>query len=134
MRRAVDAVGLFFQNWGSLLRILVLFAALGLGFWGWAIVDPPTNWTTFGNDLFRSVQLLTFQFSSASRGFDLGMPIQLNLARFLVPGIALFASYRLVLTAIRGPARLATLGLGRGHIVIVPNGGMAGRALNKRSA
>jgi RyR domain/TrkA-N domain len=127
--KAAQAVELFFQSWGSLLRPLCLLMALGLGFWGWAIVDPPTTWTKLGNDLFRSAQLLLFQFSSSTPGLDSGLPIQLNLARFLVPGIALFTSYRFILRTIRSPARLATLGFGRQHIVLVPGSGMAGRAL-----
>ncbi|MFI4980242.1 MAG: RyR domain-containing protein, partial [Nevskiales bacterium] len=60
---------------------------------------------------------------------DLTLPLQLNIARFLLPAVALFESYSLVLGAIRSPARLAMLGLRRGHIVVVPGRGPTGFAL-----
>jgi hypothetical protein len=69
--------------------------------------------------------LLTLQFPH-----DAGSPHwQLNLARFLLPSIALLQSYRIVLSAIRSPARLAMLGLRHGHIILVPGKGAVGRAM-----
>ena len=46
-----------------------------------------------------------------------------------MPLIALVQSYRLVLSAIRSPARLAMLGLRFGHIILVPGKGPVGRAM-----
>src|SRR6202021_2213148 len=103
--------------------------ALGRGFWGWGWLDQSRNWETIGNDAFRTLQLLTFQFARATNGPDPTMPWQLNIARFLVPAIALLESYRLVLGAIRSPARLAMIGLRHGHIVVVPGRGPNGLAL-----
>jgi hypothetical protein len=129
MRQAADVMGLFFRRWMGLIRFLILAAALGLGFWGWWLLDQSRNWETIGNDAFRTLQLLTFQFARATNGPDPTMPWQLNIARFLVPAIALLESYRLVLGAIRSPARLAMIGLRHGHIVVVPGRGPNGLAL-----
>src|SRR6202042_718259 len=46
-----------------------------------------------------------------------------------VPIVALFGSYHLVVGAIRSPARLAMLGLRRGHVIVVPGRGSTGRAM-----
>jgi hypothetical protein len=128
--QAADATGRFLRRWMGLIRALMFVAALGLGFWGWYIADPPTNLEIFADDAFRTLQLLTFQFSRVTSGVGPAtVPWQLGVARFLVPTIALFESYRLVLGAIRSPARLAMIGLRRGHIVVVPGRGPIGWAL-----
>lgn len=122
-------MGLFFHRWISVARVLIVAAALGLGFWGWQIYEPPATWAALVNNAFRTLQLLTFQFARTGGSVDLTLPWQLNIARFLLPAVALFESYRLVLGAIRSPARLAMLGLRRGHIVVVPGRNPAGLAL-----
>jgi hypothetical protein len=122
-------MSLFLSRWMSLVRILVVAVALGMGFWGWQIADPPGTWADWANNAFRTLQLLTLQFSRSAGSIDQGLPLQLDIARFLLPAVALFESYRLVLGAIRSPARLAMLGLRRGHIVVVPGQGTTGQAL-----
>jgi voltage-gated potassium channel Kch len=130
MHSVTDAMGLFFRRWMGLIRVVIVAAALGLGFWGWCLADRPTTWEILLNDAFRTLQLLTFQFSRAANGLGPApLSWQLSLARFLIPAIALFESYRLVLGAIRSPTRLAMLGLRRGHIVVVPGRGSTGWAL-----
>jgi hypothetical protein len=110
----------FVHRWMHLGVILFGLAAFGLGLWGWRLTNP--GWV---DNIFRTFQLLTLQFPH-----DAGSPHwQLNWARFLVPSIAFFQSYRLVLRAIRSPARLAMIGLRFGHIILVPGKGAAGRAM-----
>lgn len=130
MHHVADAMGVFLRRWLGLIRVLMVAAALGLGFWGWCIADRPATWEILADDAFRTLQLLTFQLSRATNGLGPAtMSWQLGVARFLVPAIALFESYRLVLGAIRSPARLAMIGLRQGHIVVVPGRGPIGWAL-----
>ena len=134
MKHAANAIGLFLRQWMSLVRVAIGAIALGLGFWGWNHYPPlPATWLDYSNNAFRTLQLLTFQFSRSAGSnvgsVDPGLPWQLNVARFLLPALALFESYRLVLGAIRSPARLAMLGLRRGHVIVVPGRGPTGVAL-----
>lgn len=126
VKKGLNAIGLFFRRWFGLLRVLIGAAAFALGLWGWQLIHPATDVPGWANNLFRTLQLLTFQFP---READATLPVQLNIARFMVPSIALIESYRLVLGALRSPARLAMLGLRSGHIVLVPGKGPVGRAM-----
>jgi hypothetical protein len=125
LKRALNAVDLFVGRWVSLAVVLFGFVAFGLGLYGWSLTNPPGDFADWVDNVFRTLQLLTLQFPH-----DASSPHwQLNLARFLVPSIALIQSYRLVLIAIRSPARLAMLGLRFGHIIVVPGKGPVGRAM-----
>lgn len=126
VKNVLNAAGLFFRRWFGLLRVLIGAGAFALGLWGWHLVHPANDLTEWANNLFRTLQLLTFQFP---READATLPVQLNIARFMVPSIALLESYRLVLGALRSPARLAMLGIRSGHIVVVPGKGAVGRAM-----
>jgi len=125
-QQVLGEIGLFGRRWNGLARVLFAAAAFALGLWGWQIARPATHLAEWANNLFRTLQLLTFQFP---READATLPWQLNVARFLVPTIALLESYQLILGAIRSPARLALLGLRRGHIIVVPGRGPVGRAI-----
>jgi hypothetical protein len=112
----------FFSRWAVTLRIMLGAVAFGLALWGWHVQHPPHLAVTsqmWVDDVFRTLQLLTFQFP---RPLDQNVPLQLNVARFLLPTLALFETYRLLLASLRSTARLATLGFRRGHIIIVPGG------------
>lgn len=119
-------LGHHWRRWHGLLRVLIGAAALILGFWGWQIAPHPEGTTGLINNVFRTLQLLTFQFPHE---IDLAKNWQLNVARFLLPAVALFETYRLIIGSIRSPARLAMLGLRRGHVVVVPGPGGTGKAL-----
>lgn len=119
-------LGHHWRRWHGLLRVLIGAAALFLGFWGWQIAQPPAGAADWINNVFRTLQLLTFQFP---RDINPAQTWQLNIARFLLPAVALFETYRLVIGSIRSPARLAMLGLRRGHVVVVPGPGGTGQAL-----
>ena len=100
--------------------------AFGLGLYGWDSLHHATTLTDWANNLFRTFQLLTFQFPRDSPD---SLPVSLNIARFMVPSIALLESYRLVLRAVSSPAQLAMLGFRHGHIILVPGKGPVGRAM-----
>jgi hypothetical protein len=116
---------IFARHWVGLARGFAFLAAFALGLWGWYLVHQPADWTGWSNNLFSTAQLLTLQFPDNIAP----LPWQLNAARFLVPAIALFESYHLVLRAVRSPARLALLGLRRGHVIVVPGRGSTGLAM-----
>jgi RyR domain len=132
IKRLLNAIGLFVRRWLGLARIFFGVSALVLGLWGWEIVAPaftPTfNPMGLANNLFRTLQMLTLQmpreFASAQ-----WTQWQLVLARLMLPMIGFIESYRLVLGAIRNPARLAMLGIRFGHIILVPGKGPVGRAM-----
>ncbi len=125
LKRGLNAIDLFVRRWSNLALVLFGVAAFLLGLWGWRLDNSVTGFSGWVDDIFRTFQLLTLQFPH-----DAGSPHwQLNLARFLLPSIALLQSYRIVLSAIRSPARLAMLGLRHGHIILVPGKGAVGRAM-----
>ncbi|HEX3992813.1 MAG TPA: hypothetical protein VHX39_16710, partial [Acetobacteraceae bacterium] len=125
VKHGLNAIDLFVRRWSNLALVLFGVAAFLLGLWGWQLDNPVAGFSGWVDDIFRTFQLLTLQFPH-----DAGSPHwQLNVARFLLPTIALLQSYRIVLSAIRSPARLAMLGLRHGHIILVPGKGAVGRAM-----
>ena len=125
LKRGLNAIDLFLRRWSNLALVLFGVAAFLLGLWGWRLDNPGAGFSGWVDDIFRTFQLLTLQFPH-----DASSPHwQLNLARFLLPTIALLQSYRIVLSAIRSPARLAMLGFRIGHIILVPGKGPVGRAM-----
>ena len=125
MTRILRHIAIFARHWLGLARGFAFLAVFALGLWGWYLVRQPADWADWSNNLFSTAQLLTLQFPDNIAP----LPWQLNAARFLVPAIALFESYHLVLRAIRSPARLALLGLRRGHVIVVPGRGSTGLAM-----
>jgi hypothetical protein len=125
VKHGLNAIDLFVRRWSNLALVLFGVAAFLLGLWGWRLDNPVAGVSGWVDDVFRTFQLLTLQFPH-----DASSPHwQLNLARFLLPTIALLQSYRIVLSAIRSPARLALLGFRHGHIIVVPGKGAVGRAM-----
>ena len=126
--RPISLVPLFVRYWKSLIQVIVIAVAAALGFWGWEKVNHPVTWGDSINNVFRTLQLLTFQLRTPG-DVDFRISWQLNVARFLLPAAALVGSYRLLLGSIRSPARLAMLGLRRGHVIVAPGRGPTGEAL-----
>jgi len=101
-------------------RLLLQFSfgivAFVLGFWGWTIKTPPSDWNDWANNFFRTIQLITLHFPTE---FDGHLPWQLQLGRLAVPLIAFVASLNVVLGAITRPVRLALLPTVADHVVFV---------------
>ena len=97
--------------------------AFGLGLWGWheqaSIFSSPH---AFANAVFRTMQLITLQFPQE---FDEKAPWQLQIARLVVPIIAVLLSYNAVIARFRQPAELARLRRRRGHVLVVGDGEQA---------
>ena len=115
--------GTWYRRWQSLLRVLFGAAALALGFWGLLLKTPVADLSGAFNTAFQTLQMLTFQFP---KDIDGALPWQLNLARFLLPALALLETYRLVLGSVRRPIRLALVGMWRDHVVITVGSAAAG--------
>ena len=101
--------------------------ALGLGLWGWSIKEPPTELTGWLNNFFRTAQLITLQFPTNP---ETGIPWQLQVARLLVPVVAVIATINVVVGAITRPARLALMPYTKGHVVVCGAAQLNEAALN----
>lgn len=89
--------------------------ALGLGFWGWSIEEPAANWSGHANNLFSTLQLVTLNFP---KKFDGEITWQLQIARLMVPLVAVLASFHVLVGAVTRPLRLALLPRAQEHIVV----------------
>lgn len=97
-----------FKLWAGL-------AALTLGLWGFNEVTPPKSWDILLNNLFRTMQLVTVQFP---KEFDKDIPLQLQIARFLVPGLAALTTFHLIIGALSRPVRMALMPQTADHIIV----------------
>ncbi|OYW60757.1 MAG: hypothetical protein B7Z40_19580 [Bosea sp. 12-68-7] len=97
------------------LQFAAGLVALGLGFWGWSIERPAADWAGHINNLFRTLQLITLNFPT---NFDGHIPWQLQLARLMVPLVAILASFNVLMGTVTRPLRLALLPRTRGHVVV----------------
>ncbi|HEX5845428.1 MAG: RyR domain-containing protein [Rhodoplanes sp.] len=110
-----------------LIQIAAAAAAVTLGLWGWAINNPPANLGGWLDNIFRTAQLVTLQFPT-----DLGasIPWQLQIARLLMPLVAVFATINVLVGAITRPMRLALMPYAKGHVVVCGAAQLNEAALN----
>ena len=108
-------IGQFVTRYRGWFKGVAGTIALALGFWGWMIAKPPTDFWEVLDNLFRTAQLITLQFPHDFRG---SMPVPLQIARLAVPVVAVLASFQILISSITRPARLALLRRAYGHIVI----------------
>lgn len=101
-------------------------AAVVLGFWGWSIAEHAKDWSGHLNNFFRTLQLITLHFPTA---FDSAIPWQLQIARLMVPAIAVLATLDVLVGAITRPLRLAMMPHMRDHLLIVGDTKVADDAL-----
>ena len=100
--------------------------ALTLGYWGWTIQKPPTDFFGVTDNLFRTAQLITLQFPTDFKG---SIPVPLQIARLAVPIVAVLASFQALVGSITRPARLALLPHSSGHIVVCGSEALTDAAL-----
>lgn len=109
----------------SKIQVFAGAVALSLGFWGWTIERPATDFWGVVDNVFRTAQLITLQFPSSA-----GSPVlPLQIARLAVPLVAVLASFQILVASITRPARLALLPRISDHIVVCGAPGMTEAAL-----
>ncbi|MCW2317530.1 hypothetical protein M2322_003089 [Rhodoblastus acidophilus] len=110
----------------ALLQFVLGALALALGFWGWSIKEPVHDWSGWLNNFFRTLQLITLHFPTEFNG-DIPWPLQ--VARLLVPLIAVSATFHILLGGVTRPLRLALLPHMRDHVVLIGEAQLAQAAL-----
>jgi hypothetical protein len=115
----------------AMLQFLLGGLALVLGFWGWSIKAPLHNWADFLNNCFRTLQLITLHFPT---DFDGGISWQLQVARLLVPLVAVSATFHILLGGVTRPLRLALLPHTHDHVVLIGDGQFSESALTDIAA
>jgi hypothetical protein len=105
--------------------------ATALGLWGWMLKDPPSDWSGYANSFFRTLQLITLHFPTE---FDGKIPWQLQIARLLVPFVAVLATFNVLIGSITRPLRLALLPHARNHLIVAGGTKMTEQALRALAA
>src|SRR4249920_2505805 len=109
------------------IQIAAAAVAVTLGLWGWAINKPPANFGGWLDNIFRTAQLVTLQFPT---NLETGIPWQLQVARLLVPLVAVVATINVLVGAITRPMRLALMPYTKGHVVVCGAAQLNEAALN----
>jgi len=115
----------------AMLQFVLGAMALILGFWGWSISEPVHDWPTRLNIFFRTLQLITLHFPTEFKG---DIPWQLQVARLLVPLIAVFATFHILIGGVTRPLRLALLPHTRDHVVLIGDSQFSQAALTDLAA
>lgn len=111
----------------NLLQALTGAIALGLGFWGWMLKEPPANAAGWFNNIFRTLQLITLNFPT---NIDGSLPWQLQVARLAVPIVAALATFNILIGTLTRPVRLALVSHSREHFIVCGAEQMTSAALN----
>ncbi len=112
----------------TLLQAIVGSAAVMLGFWGWHEKQPPHSLGEYLNTFFRTLQLVTLQFPTQ---FANDVPWQLQIARLLLPLVAVAASINVLVGSMSRPFRLALLPRARDHAIVIGDAKLTEAALVK---
>lgn len=100
--------------------------ALALGMWGWSIKAPAQDLAGVLNNFFRTLQLITLHFPTS---FETDVPMQLQIARLLVPCVAVSATFHILLGGVTRPLRLAMLPHTQDHVVVFGDAQLSDAAL-----
>lgn len=112
------------------LQFIVIGISFLLGLWGWNEQIKPTSVSDYFNNLFRTFQLVTLNFPSDVEG---NISWQLQVARFLLPSVAVLATIDTVVGSITRPVRLFFLARAKNHIIICGDDQLATSALQTLS-
>lgn len=113
--RFAQYVAQLVQPWTAVLQFIFGGLAMVLGFWGWSLHEPATDWEGHVNNAFRTLQLLALQFPPAMTGH---IEWQLQVARLALPLVAILASFQIMVGAVTRPFRLALMPRERDHIIL----------------
>jgi RyR domain/TrkA-N domain len=121
----------FINRHRSWIQAVAGTLALSLGFWGWMIEKPPSDYWGVLDNVFRTAQLITLQFPNDLRSSP-SLPLQ--IARLAVPLFAVLASFQFLIASVTRPVRLALLPHISGHIVVLGSSNMTEAALTALAA
>lgn len=106
----------FVTRYLTRIQVVAGAIALALGFFGWwKLEGSHSDLKTLVDVFYRTAQLITLQFPN---NFGSDIPLSLQLARLLLPTVALLASFHVMVSSITRPARLALLPHSVGHLIV----------------
>lgn len=100
--------------------------ALGLGWYGFDKASPPHDLADHVNNLFHTLQLITLQFPTE---FGKDPNWQLQVARLLLPVVAVSATFHILIGGVTRPLRLFLLPHARDHVIVVGDREMSDLAM-----
>ncbi len=114
----------------AILQLVFGGLAFALGLWGFSEKSPVLAsahpWSAFANNFFNTLQLITLHFPTS---FDGAIPWKLQVARLLLPLVAVFATFHILVGGVTRPLRLALLPRARGHVVLIGDQQVSDQAL-----
>ncbi|HMN73576.1 MAG TPA: RyR domain-containing protein [Rhodoblastus sp.] len=116
---------------GAYRAVLQLFGgaiALVLGYWGFHEIFAPKSGWDYLTNFFRTLQLITLHFPST---FEANANWQLQIARLLLPLVAVSATFHILIGGVTRPLRLAMLPRARDHVILVGDRQMSDAALER---
>lgn len=108
-------VSTFAGKYRAILQLVFGAIAFILGFWGFHLKSEAHSWPEYANNFFRTMQLITLHFPS---DFDAKVPWQLQIARLLLPLVAVSATFHILVGGVTRPLRLAMLPRAHDHVVL----------------
>ncbi|CAA7620693.1 hypothetical protein MCP1_30068 [Candidatus Terasakiella magnetica] len=112
------------RRYKSIVRTSLSLSAFCLGWWGFITRhEDPLTFVNVLQYAYQTFQLLTFNMPSDVLHSNL--PWQLQVTRFALPGLALYATLGLYLDRVRRPLRTMLAVRQSGHLIVVGGGARA---------
>jgi len=106
----------FIGRYRAPLQLIGGLIAIVLGYWGFHDAFKPQSGWDYVNNLFRTMQLITLHFPTKFEG---DASLSLQIARLLVPLVAVFATLNILIGDATRPLRLALLPRARDHVILI---------------
>ena len=116
----------FVGRYRAILQLLGGGAAVFLGYWGFHETFAPKSAWDYLSNLFRTLQLITLHFPT---NFEGSTNWQLQIARLLLPLVAVSATFHILIGGVTRPLRLALLPRARDHVILVGDQQMSDAAI-----
>lgn len=116
----------FVGKYRAMLQLVGGGGAVVLGFWGFHETFAPKSAWDHVSNLFRTLQLITLHFPT---NFEGSANWQLQIARLLLPLVAVSATFHILIGGVTRPLRLALLPRARDHVILVGDQQMSDAAI-----
>lgn len=120
------ALSAFVGKYRAVLQLVGGAAAVLLGYWGFHETFAPKSAWDHVSNLFRTLQLITLHFPT---NFEGSANWQLQIARLLLPLVAVSATFHILIGGVTRPLRLALLPRARDHVILVGDQQMSDAAI-----